>query len=81
MPQITYLDLLLDISPNTKVGFEHGASDARFLSDYGIKGIVWGADGEMSQHTADEHVIIRSMYTVYEILDAFMKKSKELKLT
>ncbi len=35
----------------------------------------------MSQHTADEHVIIRSMYTVYEILDAFMKKSKELKLT
>jgi succinyl-diaminopimelate desuccinylase len=76
-----YLDLLLDISPNTKVGFEHGASDARFLSDYGIKGIVWGADGEMSQHTADEHVIIRSIYTVYEILDAFMKRSKELKLT
>jgi succinyl-diaminopimelate desuccinylase len=76
-----YLDLLLDISPNTKVGFEHGASDARHLSVHGIDGIVWGADGEMSQHTADEHVIIRSIYTVYEILDAFMKRSKELKLT
>ncbi len=76
-----YLDLLLNIAKNTEVGFEHGASDARYLSAHGIDGIVWGANGDMSQHTADEHVIIRSIYTVYEILDAFMKRSKELNLT
>jgi succinyl-diaminopimelate desuccinylase len=76
-----YLDLLLDMSPTAEVGFEHGASDARFLSNYGIKGIVWGADGEMSQHTTDEHVIIDSIRAVYEKLDEFMKKLKELKLS
>jgi succinyl-diaminopimelate desuccinylase len=76
-----YLDLLLDISPTAKVGFEHGASDARFLSNYGIKGIVWGADGEMSQHTADEHVNIDSIRAIYEKLDEFMKKLKELELS
>lgn len=75
-----YLDLLLDISPNIKVGFEHGASDARFLSDYGISGIVWGADGEMSQHAADEHVIIDSIRAVYKILEDFIKRSQDLNL-
>jgi succinyl-diaminopimelate desuccinylase len=49
-----YLDLLLEISKDTEVGVEHGASDARFLIAHGIKGIVWGADGDMSQHSADE---------------------------
>lgn len=69
-----YLDLLLKIAKDTAVGFEHGASDARFLSAYGIKGIVWGADGDMSQHAADEHVGIESVYKLYEFLDAFIKK-------
>jgi succinyl-diaminopimelate desuccinylase len=73
-----YLDLLLDIDPNIHVGFEHGASDARFLSDYGIKGIVWGADGEMSQHTTDEHVVIESIRTIYEKLEDFIERSQNL---
>jgi succinyl-diaminopimelate desuccinylase len=68
-----HLDALLEISKGTKVGFEHGASDARFLAQYGMKGIVWGADGDQSQHSEQEHVNIPSVYTLYGILDEFMK--------
>jgi len=68
-----YLDLLLSIAKDASVGFEHGASDARFLSDYGIKGIVWGADGDMTQHSLEEHLNIESAFALYRILDAFMK--------
>ena len=70
-----YLDLLLQIATDSEVGFEHGASDARFLSDHDIKGIVWGADGDMSQHSADEHVNIGSVLKLYELLDAFINQS------
>ena len=73
-----YLDLLLDISKDTVVGFEHGASDARFLSAHAIKGIVWGADGDMSQHSAAEHVNIDSLYKLYDLLDTFFNRSKTL---
>jgi succinyl-diaminopimelate desuccinylase len=74
-----YLDLLLKIAKDTEVGFEHGASDARFLSAHGIKGIVWGADGDMSQHADDEHVNIASVYKLYDLLDALIKKINEPK--
>jgi succinyl-diaminopimelate desuccinylase len=68
-----YLNTLLEISKETKVGFEHGASDARFLAEYGMMGIVWGADGDQSQHSEQEHVNIPSVYTLYGILDEFLK--------
>jgi succinyl-diaminopimelate desuccinylase len=70
-----YLDLLLEFAENTEVGFEHGASDARFLSAHGIKGIVWGADGDMSAHSADEHVNIDSVFKLYELLNRFIQGS------
>ncbi len=73
-----YLNLLLDISKDTVVGFEHGASDARFLSAHAIKGIVWGADGDMSQHSANEHVNIDSLYKLYDLLDEFFNRSNAL---
>jgi succinyl-diaminopimelate desuccinylase len=73
-----YLDLLLEISKDAEVGFEHGASDARFLCGHGIKGIVWGADGDMSQHSADEYVNIDSVYKLYDLLDAFINRSQTL---
>ncbi|MBW1724206.1 MAG: M20 family metallopeptidase [Deltaproteobacteria bacterium] len=68
----SYLDLLLAISKNTAVGFEDGSNDARFLSEYGIKGIVWGADGDQSQHSKTEHVNVESVYSLYRILNAFI---------
>ena len=68
----SYLDLLLAISKNTAVGFEDGSNDARFLSEYGIKGIVWGADGDRSQHSETEHVNVESVYTLYHILNTFI---------
>ncbi len=71
--QSPYLDRLLEMRPQTETGFEHGASDARFLSQYGMNGIVWGAEGEMSQHTSDEHLVIESAIELYDVLDRYMR--------
>jgi succinyl-diaminopimelate desuccinylase len=73
-----HLKLLLDISKKTRIGFEDGANDSRFLSQFGIKGIVWGADGNRSQHTPNEHVNIESVYELYALLDAFIKRCESL---
>lgn len=70
----SYLDLLLETSKNTTVGFENGSNDARFLSEYGIKGIVWGANGDGSRHSETEHVNVESVYTLYRILNEFIKR-------
>jgi len=69
-----HLKWLLDISKKTRIGFEDGANDSRFLSRFGIKGIVWGADGDRSQHTMDEHVAIDSIYELYGLLDTFVRR-------
>jgi len=74
-----YLDLLLEIATDAEVGFEHGASDARFLSARGIKGIVWGADGDMSAHAEHEHVNIQSVGRLFDLLVAFINRSAEIK--
>jgi len=73
-----HLKLLLEISKKTRIGFEDGANDSRFLSQFGIKGIVWGADGNRTQHTPNEHVNIESVYELYVLLDAFMKRCESL---
>lgn len=69
-----HLKLLLEISKKTRIGFEDGANDSRFLSQFGIKGIVWGADGNHSRHTPNEHVNIESVYELYTLLDAFIQR-------
>jgi succinyl-diaminopimelate desuccinylase len=74
-----YLDLLLDISRNTTVGFEHGASDARFLEEHGTPGIVWGADGDQSAHADDEHLNLESCDDLYRILDVFVGRASEVR--
>ncbi len=76
--QCPYLSLLLELSDTIHAGAEHGASDARFASDYGICGVVWGAEGENSQHTADEHVNIDSLFKLYGLLEAFMQKVEKI---
>jgi hypothetical protein len=43
-----------------------------------IKGIVWGADGDQTQHSQEKHVNIESVYEVCHIIDKFMKRSAEL---
>ena len=70
-----YLDLLKQIVPSVSFGFEHGASDARHLSERKIPSIVWGADGNLSQHSADEHVAVQSVFELYGRLDAFLEKA------
>jgi succinyl-diaminopimelate desuccinylase len=77
----TYLDLLLDVSKSTTLGFEHGASDARFLKEHGTPGIVWGADGDLSAHAYDEHLNLDSFYELYSILDRFFERAKDVEFT
>lgn len=67
-----YLDLLVANGGGASVGFEHGSSDARFSSSCGIPAAVWGADGEMSQHSATEHVVIDSLAVLYQRLDSYL---------
>jgi succinyl-diaminopimelate desuccinylase len=69
-----YLDLLLEECPSCRLGFEHGASDARFLCDHGIAGIVWGAGGNNSEHSVDEHVAIESVGLLYNRLRNFIRR-------
>ncbi len=70
-----HLNLLLDIAKQTRIGFEDGANDSRFLAMRGIQGIVWGADGNQSRHSKNEHVDIESVYELYGLLDQFMQQS------
>ncbi|WP_373501930.1 M20 family metallopeptidase [Desulfococcus sp.] len=67
-----YLDLLQQSAPHARLGREDGASDARFLAAHGIPGVVWGADGDHTQHAADEHVDIDSIGRLYAALDRFI---------
>ena len=52
-------------------GFEHGASDARCLSNRNIPGAIWGAEGGMSQHTEEEHIVLDSFHNLFDSLDVF----------
>jgi succinyl-diaminopimelate desuccinylase len=67
-----YLDRLLAVAGHPEIGCEHGASDARFLSEFGIPGIVWGPNGDNSAHSAQEHVNIDSLLDLHRILDQFL---------
>ena len=69
-----HLKWILDISKKTRIGFEDGVNDSQFLSRFGIKGVVWGANGDHSQHTHNEHVSIESIYELYGLLDNFIKR-------
>jgi succinyl-diaminopimelate desuccinylase len=75
--QSPYLKMLLEASPNSRFGFAHGASDARFLPDRGIPGVVWGADGDNSAHSTDEHINIPSIRDLYERISAFLTLIKK----
>jgi succinyl-diaminopimelate desuccinylase len=67
-----YLQKLSSVSENISVGFEHGASDARYLSARNIPGAIWGADGEMSGHTDNEHLLLPSFFQLYSHLNTFI---------
>lgn len=72
-----YLDRLLAINPEVRLGFEHGASDIRYFSEKGIPGAVWGASGEMSAHSEHEHLLLESLESVTEHLDAFLRQCRQ----
>ncbi len=68
-----YLGRLIAAAGNPELGCEHGASDARFLSQFGIPGIVWGADGDNSAHAPDEHINLDSLARLYLSLSNFLQ--------
>lgn len=68
-----YTEMLVRHS-GASIDFEHGASDARYFSAKGIPGAVWGPQGEMSQHTITEHLVIDSLYDVYDSLQGFVEE-------
>ncbi|MDY0374890.1 MAG: M20/M25/M40 family metallo-hydrolase [Desulfobacterium sp.] len=68
-----HLDRFLSLIPNAVKGSEHGASDARFLCDLNIPGIVWGARGNDTAHARNEHVDIKSVLMIFDTLDRFME--------
>ncbi|MDM8516764.1 M20/M25/M40 family metallo-hydrolase [Desulfobacterales bacterium HSG16] len=70
----SYLDKLLEVCPDASLGFEHGASDARYLADHDTDGIVWGAEGENSLHADDEHITLESFETLFRNLSMFMDR-------
>jgi succinyl-diaminopimelate desuccinylase len=76
-PESPYRERLLALATKTRTGIAHGASDARFLSQFGIPGIVWGADGNSSQHSTEEHVEIKSISRLYGLLDRFVTDIQE----
>jgi len=73
-----YLEILQQAAPQAKLGFAHGASDARHLSAFGIEGVVWGAEGDLSFHSLQEHVSIASVRKLYRQLDAFLTATQRL---
>jgi succinyl-diaminopimelate desuccinylase len=64
-----YLERIRAVAPEAVFGAEHGASDARYLSEYGMNGVVWGAEGNLSQHSTEEHVVIESIERLYRMMD------------
>ena len=67
-----HLQRLVRVAGNPELGCEHGASDARFLSEYGIPGVVWGPDGDNSAHAPDEHLNLDSLQRLHRHLDEFL---------
>ena len=76
-PESSFRERLLALATGTCTGIAHGASDARFLSQFNIPGIVWGADGNSSQHSVEEHVEIQSLSRLYDLLDRFVTNIQE----
>ena len=70
-----YFSLLQKHANGAVFGFEHGSSDARYLSERNIPGAIWGAVGEMSQHTEEEHIVLDSLYVMFDSLDAFLRET------
>lgn len=72
-----YLDRLLALDSRIKTDVAHGASDARHLMRYGRNGVVWGAQGNLSHHSEDEHLEIASLGVLYERLDRFLAELED----
>jgi succinyl-diaminopimelate desuccinylase len=70
-----HLDALLHCANkkrHTSIGVGHGASDAQFFSRNQVPSAVWGAEGNASQHGANEHLCLDSAMYIMEVLADFL---------
>ncbi|SKA79082.1 M20 family metallopeptidase [Desulfobaculum bizertense] len=75
-----YMDLLLATAgESVSTGFAHGASDARFLTRDGIPAVVWGAEGEASQHGANEHIMLDSLEALTNTMNDYLLALRQSK--
>ncbi|MFV0423703.1 M20 family metallopeptidase [Oleidesulfovibrio sp.] len=56
---------------------EHGASDARYLGENGLVGVVWGAEGFGTLHSKDECLHIPSVQKLHETLSALTREMED----
>lgn len=78
-PKSPYTERLLALAQAEAVQ-EHGASDARYLQDNNMAGVVWGAEVFGSIHTAHEHVSISSIGFLHESLTQLITEMEETAL-
>ncbi|MFP5222071.1 MAG: M20 family metallopeptidase [Acidobacteriota bacterium] len=70
--QSPLLERLRKFAPKAQLTRAHGASDARFLSEHAIPGIVWGAEGAGTQHSEGEYLVIESLERLVTSLEGFL---------
>jgi succinyl-diaminopimelate desuccinylase len=75
-PESEYTERLLCISGAEAVQ-EHGASDARYLQDNGMAGVVWGAEVFGSIHTSEECVSIPSIGDLHDALQTLLVEMED----
>ena len=71
-----YTERLLALSGAT-AGKAHGASDARYLGENGLTGVVWGAEGFNTLHSRDECLHIPSLQSIYDPLMQLAREMEE----
>lgn len=76
-PKSPYTERLLALAHAEAVQ-EHGASDARYLQDNGMAGVVWGAEVFGSIHTAHECVSISSIGFLHEKLTRLISETEKV---
>lgn len=71
-PESAYTDRLMELAGAEAV-FEHGASDARYLDENNMAGVVWGASVS-NIHAPGEAVSISSIGKLVDVLSTFLEE-------
>lgn len=68
-----FIEDLLFCVPGADFSVGYGASDAQYFSSHGVPCVIWGAQGNNSQHSDDERMNIPSALDVLRRLECFLR--------